>query len=81
MATTSGTIQAKETRLKRTAEYGLKCLYSDLKSSSSTIYTILKRKTYGYFEKKENLMKYKIILVAAVILFTIMLKELKNMEE
>ena len=26
-------------------------------------------------------MRYKIILVAAVILFTIMLKELKNMEE
>ena len=49
--------------------------------SSSTIYTNLKHKTYGYFEKKENLMKYKIILVAAVILFTIMLKELKNMEE
>lgn len=49
--------------------------------SSSTIYTIQKRKTYGYFEKKENLMKYNIILVAAVILFTIMLKELKNMEE
>lgn len=33
MATTSGTIQAKETRLKRTAEYGLKCLYSDLKKA------------------------------------------------
>ncbi len=49
--------------------------------SSSTIYTNLKRKTYGYFEKKENLMKYKIILVAAIFLMAVLLKELKNTEE
>lgn len=80
MAATTGTIQAKETRLKRTAEYGLKCLYSDLKLSSSTVYTILKKKTYGCLKKGE-LMRYKIILVAAVFIVAALLRELKNMEE
>ncbi len=54
--------------------------YTPTSKSSSTIYTIQKRKTYGYFEKGE-LMKYKIILVAAVFLMVTLLRELKNMEE
>lgn len=65
MAATSKTVQTKETKLKRTAEYGLKCLYSDLKSSSSTIYTIEERKSDA---KRRKNMKYKIILSAAVML-------------
>jgi len=43
------------------------------------MYTIQKRKTYGYFEKGE-LMRYKIILAAAVFIVALLLRELKNME-
>ena len=47
-----------------------------------TIYTIQRRKTYGYFEKKIGgiVIEHKIILAAAVILMTALLRELKNTE-